>query len=345
MSAPREYEFIHTFTSAFPFPPDFFSEDQRQRAFQVCRWTKTPYDDEPKPMDISLYLHIVVSKTVIVAGEEWAVVPRGSLSELDRGEVRGRDPFQELAEPRRRIRLWRNEVETSRGRKKWGENRMQLAGPDGFFPESVQTVLGPEPPSRNKPHVELRRKVYDRVRHYGRKNRKNPGWSYQRYRQYVIDLGASIDQISDVFFWLVKFGGLEHKEPNKDSKDQSEREMHGYRAVPGFSVEEASAAVTLKHYRQRQASIAPRRPGGRPRAVSEAQEQQDQQAAATLKPREWCEVRDRIGIPLTPTFEKFGSWVNAYDSEDHDIRTRLNIIKSQKTKLYRDSHLTKTSNP
>jgi hypothetical protein len=71
---------------------------------------------------------------------------------------------------------------------------------------------------------------------------------------------------------------------------------------------------------------------GRPRSISHEQKKQDRIAAATLKPRAWLEVRDSIGIPLTPTVEKFGSWVKAYDSRDKNIRHYLTVQKAKATR-------------
>src|SRR5207247_9217896 len=75
----------------------------------------------------------------------------------------------------------------------------------------------------------------------------------------------------------------------------------------------------------------PRSAGGPPKAVSEEVRKRDQEATF-LPPRKWCEVRDAIGIPLTPTVKKFGSWVKAYDSRDADIRQYLMEKKAAKKK-------------
>ena len=75
----------------------------------------------------------------------------------------------------------------------------------------------------------------------------------------------------------------------------------------------------------------PRSRGGRPKAVSDEVRKRDQEATF-LPPRKWCEVRDAIGIPLTPTVKKFGSWVKAYDSRDADIRQYLMEKKAAKKK-------------
>jgi hypothetical protein len=74
---------------------------------------------------------------------------------------------------------------------------------------------------------------------------------------------------------------------------------------------------------------------GRPRVVSRGQNEQDCRAAATMKPRAWCEERDRIGIPVTPKYERFGSWANTYDSGEKEIRHDLSVIKAQKARVYR----------
>ncbi len=112
------------------------------------------------------------------------------------------------------------------------------------------------------------------------------------------------------------------------------------------AVRERAKAIALQLELQLPADPTPtssKPRGGRPRNVDHFTEREDCRAAATMKPRAWLEVRDKLQIPLTPTVEKFGSWTKAYDSDEGDTRQRLAIIKSQKARAHRDRTLTKTS--
>lgn len=79
-------------------------------------------------------------------------------------------------------------------------------------------------------------------------------------------------------------------------------------------------------------ATSPARRRGRPPMLTNEQKQKERTAAATLKPRKWCEVRDALGIPLTSRVEKYGTWVNAYDSGDLETRKYLSIQKAPSRK-------------
>jgi hypothetical protein len=191
----------YQFTPLFPYPADYFTQAQRDIAFEISEWPGTL-----KARDISilwgLARHVDQHRRAHVSRQQLCQeLDFGVGRNLRRRSVSVANRFRSLA-GRKRLRIHR----TKSGTGTWNKNEIQLAGPSGFLSPSQPAFTGPIP----APNTELRNRLFREVK----RRAGSDGYAFQPQRKYAADLKASEKAIKGLFRSMVRSGVFHCKPRN-----------------------------------------------------------------------------------------------------------------------------------